>query len=370
MKRSTPTTPFPATGPGPDDPFWQPDAGPARPEPTRSGRRVILLAVLITLIGLLTRNLWLALLGFGAMSGPIVSSMLRPRLDQLVYELRGPARGVVGEPSRIVVELHNRSARSQPPVLMTCRTEGFAPLVLRVPALGPGEHGRIVTEQRPVRRGESEHSWVRLECRAPFGLARRTMVRGGPHQETILVHPRRMPPERIEQLGGEGERPSGQRDRDGGQPWSMREYRPGDPVRQVHWRSTARRGQLVVVEPERTVAERLAVLAVGGTDDPAWEDVLARAAWTVADLLARGGQVLLATAGAASATGDPAAALDWFARLPPALPPDADDLAERLRAAGGGDVLVLAPDTVPPGWWVMARSVAAATGCRLLRAGS
>jgi uncharacterized protein (DUF58 family) len=368
VRRGGTTVPDPAAPPGPDDPLWD-AGGPARPEPARSGRGIFLLGILLTLIGLLTRNLWLALLGFGALSGPIVGSLLRPRLDRLEVELAPASRATVGEPARLLVQVHNRGRASLPPIVLTCRSDGFEPVRLRVPPLAPGHGGRLDSEQLPARRGESATAWVRIESRAPFGLTRRHQVVRCRPAEPVLVHPRRMPPERLDQLGGEGERPSGVRDRDGSQPWSMRDYRPGDPVRLVHWRSSARRGELVVVEPERTVAERVAVLAVGASPDPAWEEALARAAWTVADLLARGGEVTLATAGSAGATGDPAAALDWFARLPAALPPDAEDLAERLRATGGGDVLVLAPATVPPGWWVMAQSVAAATGCRLLRAG-
>ena len=371
MSAGTVTTPDRAMPPppGPDDPLWRPDGALAGPEATRRGRQVFVLGLLLTLVGLLTRNLWLALLGFGTISLPIVGTLLRPRFDRLDLALLGTSRAVVGEPARVILQLHNRNRRSQPPLLLTCRTDGFEPLVLRVPPLGPDERGRLETDQLPVRRGESAASWVRVECRAPFGMTRRHLVIRIEHPEPLLVRPRRMPPERTDQLAGEGERPSGRRDRDGSQPWSMREYRQGDPVRRVHWRSSARRGVLMVVEPERTVAERVSLLAVGGAPDQNWEDAVARTAWTVADLLARGGEVALATAGSVSATADPATALDWFARLPFALPPDADDLRERLRTMGPGDVLVLTSAAVPAGWWAMAHQVAATAGCRLLPAG-
>ena len=42
--------------------------------------------------------------------------------------------------------------------------------------------------------------------------------------------------------------------------YGVREYQPGDPLRHVHWKSTARRGQLVVKEFEREVGAPLVIL--------------------------------------------------------------------------------------------------------------
>lgn len=42
--------------------------------------------------------------------------------------------------------------------------------------------------------------------------------------------------------------------------YGVREYQPGDPLRHVHWKTTARRGQLVVKEFEREVGAPLVVL--------------------------------------------------------------------------------------------------------------
>ena len=43
----------------------------------------------------------------------------------------------------------------------------------------------------------------------------------------------------------------------------IREYRPGDPLRSVHWRSTARAGRLIVREYEQEVASRVGLLLSG-----------------------------------------------------------------------------------------------------------
>jgi uncharacterized protein (DUF58 family) len=76
----------------------------------------------------------------------------------------------------------------------------------------------------------------------------------------------------------------------------VRDYVPGDPVRRVHWPSTARRGDLVVKEVEEPGAPRLVVsLDLGGGGD-AGEKAAARAAWYVYEGLQRGYEVVLATA--------------------------------------------------------------------------
>jgi uncharacterized protein (DUF58 family) len=44
----------------------------------------------------------------------------------------------------------------------------------------------------------------------------------------------------------------------------VRDYRPGDPQRSVHWRSTARAGRLVVREYEEEVASKVVLIIAGG----------------------------------------------------------------------------------------------------------
>ena len=76
----------------------------------------------------------------------------------------------------------------------------------------------------------------------------------------------------------------------------VRDYMPGDPVRRVHWPSSARRGDLVVKEVEDPAAPRLIIaLDLGGGGLPG-EMAAARAAWYAYEALGRGYEVVLATA--------------------------------------------------------------------------
>ena len=76
----------------------------------------------------------------------------------------------------------------------------------------------------------------------------------------------------------------------------VRDYVPGDPVRRVHWPSSARRGDLVVKEVEEPGAPRLVVVLDLGGGAAAGEQAAARAAWYAYEALGRGYEVMLATA--------------------------------------------------------------------------
>ena len=76
----------------------------------------------------------------------------------------------------------------------------------------------------------------------------------------------------------------------------VRDYVPGDPVRRVHWPTTARRGDLVVKEVEEPGAPRLVIVLDLGGGGLAGEMAAGRAAWYAYEALRRGYEVVLATA--------------------------------------------------------------------------
>src|SRR5206468_3344593 len=114
-------------------------------------------------------------------------------------------------------------------------------------------------------------------------------------------------------------------DRAGLEVAGVREFRDGDSLRHVHWRSTARRGTLVVREFEHEAAEAVALLIDTRIDpygtDPsgqAFED-LVRAAASIAHAVTRSGRpVQLIGAGGTQVSTTAAGwsqALHWLARL-------------------------------------------------------
>lgn len=146
----------------------------------------------------------------------------------------------------------------------------------------------------------------------------------------------------------------------------VREWRPGDPQRRVHWRQSAKRGQLMVRQEANPATDDLIVLvdtagAAGLGRDA--EDRLARAACSIVRALAgRDRVVQVRETGEPSITGadwrDRAGALAGFASLAAAEPADRD-----ARTPTAAHVVALeeaAPErwTLPPGstlWLVAAR---------------
>ncbi|MDP9402612.1 MAG: DUF58 domain-containing protein [Actinomycetota bacterium] len=75
----------------------------------------------------------------------------------------------------------------------------------------------------------------------------------------------------------------------------VRDYVPGDRLRLVHWRATARLGALVVKEVEETTAPTVVVALHLADWSAAAEEATARAAWYVGEARRRGCTVILAT---------------------------------------------------------------------------
>lgn len=128
--------------------------------------------------------------------------------------------------------------------------------------------------------------------------------------------------------------------------FGVREFRPGDSLRRIHWRSTARRGELTVREYEPPGLRLLTVVVDAAPATLELADQIARITASEAwDCLREGGRVSLLAPGLEPLTGtrDLWAVLEWLARYPG---PPAGDAMPWLR---GEDVVVVTagePDTV------------------------
>ncbi|WP_344925418.1 DUF58 domain-containing protein, partial [Streptosporangium carneum] len=123
-----------------------------------------------------------------------------------------------------------------------------APSRVAVPPLAPGATARVEYALATPRRGLLTLGPLLLERRDPLGLARRTERAGSPAR--LWVRPR-VHPLRPSAVGSapDVEGPLDDRAPRGTTTFaSLREYRPGDDPRQIHWRSTARSGSLIVRE--------------------------------------------------------------------------------------------------------------------------
>jgi uncharacterized protein (DUF58 family) len=126
------------------------------------------------------------------------------------------------------------------------------------------------------------------------GCARRQPV---PLRRPLAVGPRPIPADQpfpdVTRVWGDGEpRPA----QSGELVRGVRPYVAGDPLRRVHWRVTARAGDLVVKEVEDTATARLVMVFDLGGGGMAGERAAGRAAWYGSEAVRRGYSVTLATA--------------------------------------------------------------------------
>ncbi len=157
---------------------------------------------------------------------------------------------------------------------------------LYVDRLGPGETRLLTWETTLRRRGRQRLPGVRVTTRFPFGLFVKTSRRL--LDDEVLVFPAVRPlddPWR-RRLAAGGARPLRRRGR-GHDLYNLRDYRPGDDHRLIHWRSTAKTGTLVVreLEAETALDTRLVLLGDGTRDAARLEAALSEAASLAAHLI-------------------------------------------------------------------------------------
>ena len=159
--------------------------------------------------------------------------------------------------------------------------------------------GRLSARYRFLRlpRGRYVFNETRVLLEDPFGLHRVEV--DIPAGGALVVYPRLVEVERLFSEGGAGlqegrrlllRRPSGF------DLHNVREYEEGESLRKVHWRTTARRGELMVRELEDSPRDEVAVLldahtaAVAGTPPDSSFDVQVRAAGSILHAHARLGR--------------------------------------------------------------------------------
>jgi uncharacterized protein (DUF58 family) len=120
------------------------------------------------------------------------------------------------------------------------------------PPVAPNEEVEVKVEFTPLRRGTLRFTGVTLARTDPLGLVRAPAT--VPQAQTVLILPRRYPVAALAlpgtakyQEGGVAFASNvGQSD----EYLALRDYRYGDPLRHIHWRSWARVGRPVVKEFE------------------------------------------------------------------------------------------------------------------------
>jgi len=249
-----------------------------RARPTREGAWFLLLMVAVVLAALNTGNNLLYMV-LGSLLGTLVLNNILAE-----WNLRGlrvqrslPDEVWAGRAAAGTVVLRNGRRFGAAWSVRIHEGTAEAPLAtgqaLRV---GPGESLEVPIRWTFARRGDIRLESLVLESTFPFGLMRRW--RALPVPASLLVFPRPEPGLAPRRAAGAGRvRQHETRVGTGGDFHGLRPYVPGDPLRSLHWPTTARTGRPMVVVRTREVSDEV-VVDVPDQRGAAWERSLSRAA--------------------------------------------------------------------------------------------
>jgi uncharacterized protein (DUF58 family) len=311
-------------------------------------------AVELTILGVVT----LSLLGLAWLW---VRS--RKRVVRVQRTVR-PTRVHVGGDARVDLEIDDPVSVDSPQLLLTDVFDGGRRAArFLVPALRRGQRARAAYRVPTSQRGRYTLGPITLTVTDPFGLARRSWTAGVADEITICprVHELRPP------LGAPGRLRSASPFAvrfhapavDGDEFLTLREYEVGDDLRRIHWRSTARTGELVVREDEAQWQPRAVVLLdvrPGAHDEASFEAAVEAAASVVArlvrsvlpvEVITTDGRTLGATGtGRRHGIGVEALLMDELAVVQPGGPDNLAAVARPLRAATRRGLLVAVMGTL------------------------
>ncbi len=200
-----------------------------------------------------------------ALAVPLVASLFVGRNRFRLSSLRSivPSRTPVGQPATIVLRVTNRAEQRSG----LLQLDDSVPHLLGpharfvVDRLAPGDSVELDYQVQSALRGRFAIGPLRLKLTDPFGLVERS--RGFAATDVLTIVPVVHPLPGVG-LGGAystgGESSSRSVSIQGEDDAATREFRSGDDLRKVHWRSTARVGKLMVRREEQPWQTRSALL--------------------------------------------------------------------------------------------------------------
>jgi hypothetical protein len=218
---------------------------------TRHGWTAVAAALFAFAIGRVFGLIELYVLGTGLIATVLVALItVGRRLPAVtVQRVARPDVVSVGEPARVDIQVTNVSRKRSPHLQLwePVGVNGGAPMQLA--ALGPGEAASAAYRVPTSRRGLLTAGPLRAQRRDVLGLAVRSIVLAG--ADDILVVPQHvhLPFPAVGSAGRLGQhlrmKAWGQ---SGGEFHSLREYVPGDDLRRINWKASARSEDLFVRE--------------------------------------------------------------------------------------------------------------------------
>jgi uncharacterized protein (DUF58 family) len=263
-----------------------------------------------------------------------------------------PHRVQVGGSSRVVLRLQNLSRLPTGTMLLEDRLPyalGSRPrLVLE--RLGPHQASSVAYTVRADVRGRYEVGPLVVRLTDPFGLCE--LVRAFPSIDKLTVIPQVAPLPSVRLAGeyaGAGESRARSVAVHGEDDAATREYRYGDDLRRVHWRSTARVGELMVRREEQPWESRATVVldtrsfAHRGEGPTASFEWAVSAAASIALHLRHNGYKLRLVSGIdvdAAEGGGEGILLDHLAEVKPSQKGDIGTLVDRVKHRTDGGLII------------------------------
>lgn len=217
-----------------------------------------------------------------------------------------PPSTQVGDLVSVEITLWSERPIRRPLVAVADALPPNLPVASRSPSLpiAPAFEEPVRTQYRfrPLKRGRFRWNSLTIEGTDVLGLVTKSREYSTGATEMIVL-PRPIPcAVELPTASGWGvsEAESGQTRGAGIEPRGIREYRAGDPLRLVHWRSTARTGRIVVKEFEAGSQATVALMIdrkkghdIGRGADTSLEMMVGHAAFLVETFLRQGVRILL-----------------------------------------------------------------------------
>jgi uncharacterized protein (DUF58 family) len=230
---------------------------------TRSGQIAIIGAVLLWIMARVVAGTAMYLVAYGAVLLVGISYAIAPRRLKLTGERAGLFPRI-SEGDRLDVEVKLTAGRRVSTFVLEERLPERFGTTVRVPitTLASGASVSHYYSIRAARRGVYEVGPLVAVAGDPLGLSQRETVVAEPFE--LLVHPR------VELVS---DRPLTRQFEDPpirppvSKPWpsglefyGMREYVPGDDLRRIVWRASARTGRVMVREAEQGITDKITIV--------------------------------------------------------------------------------------------------------------
>lgn len=277
----------------------------ARPVPegiriTRVGLWYLLFALLVAAAAVNTGNNALYMVVAVMLALLVVSGFVsKTNLTRLALEVSLPAEIYARRPAGVAFTLRHHGRRLPRWLLVLHFGPGGRPRL--VPYLPVKGTARGVSELLVARRGRHRLEHAHFTSLFPLGLFRKGMRY--PLGRELLVYPELFAGAGVDlERGGLAGEESSRRAGWGHELHALRAFRAGDDPRWIHWRKSARTGELIFTEREAEETLRLSILldnalATGGGDELAerFERLVSEAASAAVNHLERGFEVELVT---------------------------------------------------------------------------